>query len=80
MSKEKLYEKISRSKHNTSFSDLKKLLESYGFIVKNKTGGSHYSVRHPQLEFPIKPLPKNTPVKSPYIRDFLALIDEVKEG
>ena len=23
---------------------------------------------------------KNTPVKSTYIRDFLALIDEVKEG
>ena len=77
--KEELYERIKRSPHNTSFKDLKKLLEKYGFILSNKTGGSHYSVRHPKLGYPIKPLPKRDPVKRPYIRDFLELIDEVKE-
>ncbi|MBL1224778.1 type II toxin-antitoxin system HicA family toxin [Enterococcus sp. BWR-S5] len=76
---DKLYDKIKRSPNNTSFIDLKKLLEYYGFIVKNRTGGSHYTVTHPKIDFPIKPLAKHSPVKRPYVKDFLNWIDEVKE-
>lgn len=57
---------------------MKKLLEYFGFIVENLTGGSHYSVRHPDIDYPIKPLPKQNPLRGIYVRDFLKWIDEVK--
>ena len=78
--KEKLYTKIKNSPHSTSFDDMKRLFELYDFIVENKSGGSHYSVRHPKIKLPIKPLPRRNPIKAPYVKDFLCWIDEIKEG
>lgn len=77
---EKLEEKIRNNIHHVTFDELKKLLEFYGFVLTNKTGGSHYMVYHPSIKSPIKPLPKKTGhLKSYLVKEFLSWIDELKK-
>lgn len=61
------------------FREAETLLKSYGCTVKNRTGGSHYSVSHPQIDEVII-LPKhNVPLKKYNIRDIKDFINEIPD-
>ncbi|WP_225350296.1 type II toxin-antitoxin system HicA family toxin [Lacticaseibacillus pantheris] len=50
---------------------MRRLLENYGFKVVNDTGGSHFIVYNPSLDYPMKPLPDHgKDLKSYLVRYF----------
>lgn len=80
--KEKRLITVKRSVNNVTFDELKVLLEYYGFEVKNRSGGSHYSVSH-HIEGIIEvrepnTIPRHKPtVKPPYVKKALKWIERV---
>lgn len=63
-----------------TFQEAKSLYEHYGFTVKNKTGGSHYSLNHPSLDKTI--ILPNHPgsLLKPYVKTMCEAIREVKNN
>jgi len=62
--------KLTRYKNNpqdVSFEELKSLLESYGFEVKNYSGGSHYTVSHKKYSVIGMMEPNTIPMKKPHV-------------
>jgi len=83
----RVHSKLARYRNNpknVTFDELKALLESFGFEVKNYSGGSHFSVSHPKYEV-FQPMePKSIPMKKPhvlevYVRRATEWIDRVVE-
>lgn len=79
--------RLARYRNNprdVSFEEIKGLLEAFGFEVKNYSGGSHFSVSHPQYDV-IKPMePNSIPMNKPSVRDVyvkraIKWIDSVRE-
>jgi predicted RNA binding protein YcfA (HicA-like mRNA interferase family) len=76
--REKRHWRIKQNPKNVVFSDLRKLLEDYGFVLK-RTKGSHHS-------FAVKiggekvflVIPYKKPLKTVYVRKALALIERIK--
>jgi len=67
---------------NVTFNELKTLLESYGFEVKNYSGGSHYSLFHTEYKIIRETEPNTIPMKKPavlevYVKRALNWIDKV---
>jgi predicted RNA binding protein YcfA (HicA-like mRNA interferase family) len=57
------------------YEELKRVLEEYGYTVKQpKSGGSHYTFRKPGC-MPI-PIPKHEPIKKVYVE----MVKEVVES
>ena len=64
---EKLLEKIRGNPKAVSFKELVNLLQSYGFEVKNYSGGSHYSVSHPDHSVIDAMEPNSIPMHKPHV-------------
>lgn len=63
---DKLLEKILGLSKDVRFSELKKILESYGYTMYSpKSGSSHYTFRKPGCQ-PIT-IPKHEPIKKAYV-------------
>ena len=64
---EKLLEKIKSLDNNMRFSELAKVLKSYGYVITSpRSGSSHYTFRKKGFN-PIT-IPKHEPIKSVYVR------------
>jgi hypothetical protein len=79
----KRLEKIRNNPKGVSFEKLVALLESYGFEVKNYSGGSHYSVSHPIHNVTDAMEPNSIPTHKPhilsvYVKRALIWIDRVR--
>lgn len=62
----KLLERIASLSYDIRFDELKKILESYGYVMKGTSGGgSHFTFRK-QGCAPIT-IPKHEPIKKTYI-------------
>ena len=62
--------KLARYKNSpsdVSFEELKSLLESFGFEVKNYSGGSHFSVSHGKYNVIGIMEPNTIPAKKPHV-------------
>jgi len=64
---EKLLQKIRSNPKAVSFKELVNLLQSYGFEVKNYSGGSHYSVSHPDYSVIDAMEPNSIPMHKPHV-------------
>ena len=63
---EKLLERILTLSNDLRYEELKRVLEEYGYTVKQpKSGGSHYTFRKPGC-MPIT-IPKHEPIKKVYV-------------
>jgi predicted RNA binding protein YcfA (HicA-like mRNA interferase family) len=72
--RQKLLQQLRNNPKNVRFEDLDKLMRWYGFECRSPKGGSHYVYkRKGQCSITV---PHNKPIKSTYVREALALIDE----
>ena len=75
---DKLIKRIRELSKDLRFDELKKILESYGYIMKAPNGGSsHYTFRKEKCN-PIT-IPKHEPIKVAYVRMVKEVI-ESEEG
>ena len=71
---EKLLARILTLSNDLRYEELKRVLEEYGYTVKQpKSGGSHYTFRKPGC-MPIT-IPKHEPIKKVYVE----MVKEVVE-
>ena len=64
--------RLTRYRNNpkaVSFEELKTLLESFGFEVKNYSGGSHFSVSHKKYDIIKAMEPNSIPAKKPHVME-----------
>ena len=64
---EKQLAKIRNNPKAVSFEKLVSLLESFGFEVKNYSGGSHYSISHPEYDVIDALEPNSIPMHKPHV-------------
>ena len=63
---DKLLDRVRRLSPDLRFEDLKKILESYGYVMSAPKGGSsHYTFR--KAGYPPITIPKHKPIKKVYI-------------
>jgi predicted RNA binding protein YcfA (HicA-like mRNA interferase family) len=77
MPEEKLIERLKRSPHNATFSDLRRLLEVEGFVLERITG-SHHVFRREGAVF-VVPVHNNR-MKSVYVKRAIAIIEDSKRS
>ena len=82
--KRKQLQRFRNNPGAVSFEKLVSLLKSYGFEVRNYSGGSHYSVSHPEHDVfdAMEPnsIPMNKPhVLSVYVKRAIVWIDRVEQ-
>ena len=63
---EKLLQKIRSLDNNMRFEELRKVLESYGYEMKESSGGSSHATFRKEGKMPIT-IPRHGPVKKVYI-------------
>ncbi len=76
--------KIKRNPKDVSFAELRSILEYYGFVATNYSGGSHFTFEHPYADIILldesKSIPYNRPtVKPPYVKKAIKWIERVIE-
>lgn len=72
---DKLLKRILSLSKDMRFDELKKVLESYGYIMNSPgNGGSHYTFRKPGKN-PIT-IPKHEPIKKVYVEMVREVIEE----
>ena len=75
--------RLNKNATNVSFEEIETLLKHFGFTVTNKSGGSHYIVKHKikGIIDPLEPnsIPKRKPIKERYIKNALKWIERVIE-
>lgn len=75
---EKLLKKILTLSKDMRFDELRKILESYGYVMRAPKGGSsHYTFRKPGQN-PIT-IPKHEPIKKVYV-EMVRQVMEEKDG
>lgn len=71
---DKLLERISTLSSDLRFEELRKVMESYGYIMKGTTGGSsHFTFRKNGCA-PIT-IPKKEPIKTIYVKMVKAIVE-----
>ncbi len=77
---DKLLKKITSLSKDVRFDELKKILESYGYVMNAPRGGSsHYTFRKPECR-PIT-IPKHDPIKKVYVEMVREIIEsEVQDS
>lgn len=71
---EKLLSKITKLDKNLRFEELKKVLESYGYVMNMPSGGSsHYTFRKKGCN-PIT-IPNHEPIKVVYVKMVKAIVE-----
>lgn len=72
---EKLLKKILTLSKDMRFDELRKILESYGYVMRAPKGGSsHYTFRKPGKN-PIT-IPKHEPIKKVYVEIVRQVVEE----
>lgn len=72
---DKLLERVFALSNDVRFNELKKILESYGYVMKApKHGSSHYTFRK-RGKSPIT-IPKHEPIKKVYVEMVREVIEE----
>lgn len=72
---EKLLKKILTLSKDMRFDELRKILESYGYVMRAPKGGSsHYTFRKPGKN-PIT-IPKHEPIKKVYVEMVRQVVEE----
>ena len=74
MKKEKLLSKIISGMRNTSFNDMVKLAEAYGFRL-DRVHGSHHIFVHPEVNEIVNLQNAKGKAKPYQIRQFLSLVE-----
>ena len=75
---DKLLEKILSMSNDMRFSELKKVLEEYGYTMyAPKSGSSHYTFRKPGCD-PIT-IPKHEPIKKIYVKMVKEIVEKEAE-
>lgn len=64
----------SNPKGDWKIGDIETVCRQFGIIFKPPSKGSHYKVRSPRL-LGMLTIPAHRPIKIPYIRSFVALVD-----
>ena len=72
----RLLEKIRNNSKNVDCNDLKKLIELYGFVLKNVTGDHFHYKRE---GFRTLTIPRKNPVWIEVVKQVLRTIDEIEE-
>jgi len=72
--KDKLLKAMKNNPKNIPFEDIKKLLESYGYICHN-SGGSHFVFRKELCEHVV--IPYHKPIKAIYVKQVLMILGEL---
>ena len=73
--KDKLLKAMKNNPKDVPFEDIKKLLESYGYVCHN-SGGSHFVFRKEFCEHIV--IPYNKPIKAIYVKHVLEILGELK--
>ena len=72
---EKLLDKILSLSKDVRFEELRKVLESYGYVMNSPgSGSSHYTFRKPGRS-PIT-IPKHEPIKKVYVEMVREIVEE----
>jgi hypothetical protein len=66
-------------KGDWTIEDLRVVCTGHGVNLLPPNGGSHYKVAHPSQR-DILTVPRDRPIKPPYIRRFVEFIDAVKDS
>jgi predicted RNA binding protein YcfA (HicA-like mRNA interferase family) len=74
---DKLIAKMRNNPHDWQIVTLVSLAEKIGIEVKSH-GGSHYIFSHPNVPFHSS-VPSHRPIKPVYVKQFIELMDAVKE-
>lgn len=75
---EKLLERISNMSKDVRFDEIKKILESYGYVANIPRGGSRHWTFRKQGKPPMT-IPKDNPIKLSYVK-MVKYIIESEEG
>ena len=73
----KLLDAMLNNPHDWRIEDLLVVAKQFGIECRN-SGGSHHVFGFPSVEMDVT-VPAHRPIKSVYIRQFLLLVDAVKE-
>ena len=75
---EKLLARILTLSNDLRYEELKRVLEEYGYTVKQpKSGGSHYTFRKPGC-MPIT-IPKHEPIKKVYVEMVKKVVESERD-
>ena len=75
---EKLLSRILTLSNDLRYEELKRVLEEYGYTVKQpKSGGSHYTFRKPGC-MPIT-IPKHEPIKKVYVEMVKKVVESERD-
>lgn len=75
---EKLLARILTLSNDLRYEELKRVLEEYGYMVKQpKSGGSHYTFRKPGC-MPIT-IPKHEPIKKVYVEMVKEIVESERD-
>lgn len=75
MKNRKLFEKILRNPYDVRFNEMTKLINAFGFQLKN-IKGSHQIYKHPDVPYLINIQNKGGYVKSYQVNQFIDIINE----
>ena len=71
---DKLLDRVRRLSPDLRFEELKKILESYGYVMSAPKGGSsHYTFR--KAGYPPITIPKHKPIKKVYIEKVREVVE-----
>lgn len=71
---DKLLDRVRRLSPDLQFEELKKILESYGYVMSAPKGGSsHYTFR--KAGYPPITIPKHKPIKKVYIEKVREVVE-----
>jgi hypothetical protein len=74
---EKVLEKMQRHPGNWRIEDVITVAKHYKLLMRT-TGGSHYIFSFPGIQKSVS-VPAHKPIKPVYIRNFIDLIDKIRE-
>lgn len=73
----KRLQRLRKNPKNVSFDDLRLVLEDFGFILERSSGSHHSFKIRIRGENQLLVIPYSRPVKSIYVKEAVALIDEI---
>ena len=76
---EKLLKRILSMDKNMRFEDLRKVLESYGYIMTGPAGGSSHKTFRKAGKIPIT-IPQHDPIKRAYVEKVKEVIESEESG
>jgi len=74
---DKLLENMRQNPRDWRIENLITVAGKYGVEIRNH-GGSHHIFSHPGIELAVS-VPAHRPIKPVYVKQFIVLIDQVKE-